>query len=199
MLTGILLAAGRAGRMGKTKQLMPWPPPDGKTTIVAAAFDAIAPHVREMLVVLGHDADAIQHALGERTFTAVHSSPDAPMYESIRSGLTTAHTHNVLLHLADHPGIVAETIHALIDAARKYPGQAIIPTHNGKGGHPVLIPATIATRLIEYPGDGGLRQYWLDHPDQCRRVPVDDPGCIRDIDTLADYNAGLTSAPPDRP
>ena len=194
MLIGVLLAAGRGSRMGRTKQLMPWPPPDGQSTIIAASFDAVDAHVQHMIVVLGHDADAVRHALGERVFTVAHCDADAPMYESIRAGVAAARdlhpSADVLVHPADHPAVRAGTIRTLIDAAGRYTGRAILPQHGDKGGHPVLVPANLTPRLIDHHGEGGLRQYWHDFPDLCHRLPVDDPGCVRDIDTPSDYDTG---------
>ena len=52
---GVLLAAGRGRRLGGTKQLLEWPPGAVGTTLVAAAFDAIAAACARMVVVLGHE------------------------------------------------------------------------------------------------------------------------------------------------
>ena len=40
-LIGVLLAAGRSGRMGRLKQVLPLPPESGERTVAAAAFDAV--------------------------------------------------------------------------------------------------------------------------------------------------------------
>jgi CTP:molybdopterin cytidylyltransferase MocA len=63
-----------------------------------------------------------------------------------------------------------------------------MPEYNSKGGHPVLIPVSIADTLLKWNGDGGLRQFWLDHPHLCARHPVNDPGVTFDIDTPPDYH-----------
>src|SRR3954454_13341239 len=65
---GIILAAGRGGRMGGKKQLTPWPTAAGTIPLVAAAYDAIRPICDEMVVVLGHMADSVAAALGDRKF-----------------------------------------------------------------------------------------------------------------------------------
>ena len=54
---GVILAAGRGGRMGGQKQLTPWQSADGEKPLVAAAYDAIRPICDDMVVVLGHEVD----------------------------------------------------------------------------------------------------------------------------------------------
>jgi molybdenum cofactor cytidylyltransferase len=189
---GVLLAAGRSTRMGRPKQLLPWPPnsPDAKP-LVAAAFDAIAPVCGEMVVVFGNEADAVIAALGEREFGAVAVDGGAEMIASVKAGLAVARgidpTADVLLHPADHPEVRRETLDLLIQIAAKQPGRAIMPTFGGVGGHPVLIAAELAVDIVSYEGPGGLRQFWIDHADQCIRQEIDDPGVVFDLDTPADY------------
>jgi molybdenum cofactor cytidylyltransferase len=194
-LIGVLLAAGRSRRMGRLKQLLPWPPVDGERPLVAAAFDAIAPACCAMVVVVGHEAESVLAALGDRTFQSVRVSSDAEMIASVKAGLSTAlaihPTADVLLHPADHPEVCRETIEFLIRASAEQAGRAVMPEHDGQGGHPVVIPAEMVYGILDFAGAGGLRQYWLDHPDACVRLPVDDPGVILDLDVPSDYVAGI--------
>jgi molybdenum cofactor cytidylyltransferase len=176
--------------MGRPKQLLPWPP-GGGTTVVASAFDAIAPACDTMIVVVGHEGDAVRAALASRPFASVTADPDAPMFESIRRGLAEAArvdpTARVLLHPADHPEVRPGTLDRLRAEALLHPAQAVCPEHGGRGGHPVLVPPAVAATIVGADGDGGLRRIWIDHPGCCRRIVVDDPGVVRDLDTPADY------------
>jgi molybdenum cofactor cytidylyltransferase len=108
------------------------------------------------------------------------------MFESLRAGLRVAQhvdkDADVLLHLADHPEVASATLEAILAARAQFHNQALMPEYEGCGGHPVLIPAQLVADLISAPGNGGLRQYWLDHPQICRRLPVNDPGVIQDVD-----------------
>ncbi len=176
--------------MGGKKQLTPLPGADGSKPLVAAAYDAIHSICGDMVVVLGHIADSVVQALGDRTFHRAESDPDAPMFESIRAGLRAAllvdPAATVVLQPCDHPEVASSTLSSLIAWSLKQPGQAIIPQHAGRGGHPVLIPSQICTQLIESYCPQGLGQFWVDHPELCHRVPVDDSKVVRDIDTPAD-------------
>ncbi len=193
---GVLLAAGRGRRMGRLKQLLPW----GETTVVAAAFDALAGHCGAgMVLVAGEDAEAVGGALSGRAFGLVPGDSDAEQIESARAGLRCAlglpHVRQVLLHPADHPVIPASVLDALLTRADSK--TALIPTYRGRGGHPVLIPAGIAASIVSWrPGAaaGGLRAYWESNPHLAQRLEFPEaPGLVMDLDSPGDYEAALQS------
>ncbi len=187
---GIIVAAGRGKRMGQTKQLVLFKTSQGEKPLIAAAFDSISSVCSKMIVVLGHESQAVSDVLKERDFHTVQSDPDQPMYESIRVGLREARrldpTSSVLFQPGDHPQVKQTTLEAIREASIAHETLAIIPEVNGKGGHPVLIPANLIESLITYCGDGGLRQYWLNNPEICLRIEVDDPQSIYDVDRPED-------------
>ncbi len=190
---GVLLAAGRSERMGRPKQLLPWPPKsENSKPLVAAAFDAIARVCDEMVVVAGHYGEEVVLNLRERKFFRVNGDSGSELFPSIQFGLLAASridpSADILLHLADHPEVRRDTLEALIRTAGEKPNCAVMPKYRGQGGHPVLIPAALTTQILSSAGGGGLRQFWLDRPELCLRLPVDDPGVILDIDTQSDYD-----------
>src|SRR3989304_5279736 len=104
---GVLLAAGRSERMGRPKQLLPWPPQgENSKPLVAAAFDAIAGVCDAMVVVVGYEADAVKAALGDREFRLFHVDPTEEMIVSIKVGMIAAKAlhppADLLLQPADH-------------------------------------------------------------------------------------------------
>lgn len=192
-LCGLVLAAGRSRRMGILKQTLPWP--DLPSTVISSAFDVIRPCCQQMVVVVGADEQSITAALGTRAFKRVEADSDAPMFESIRTGLRAimAEMHTpcdaVLLQPGDHPGVARSTIDHMLAAFRAVSSKAIMPEYRGTGGHPVLVPRSLFDHIVDFRGDGGLRQFWLDHPGVCTRMAVDDRFCVLDLDTPADYAA----------
>lgn len=194
---GVLLAAGRARRMGRTKQLMPVRTSAGTLPMIAAAFDLLSPVcASRMIVVTGHDAAAVVAALAPREFVEARSDPDADMFHSVRLGLGAARRQfpsagAYWLHLADHPFVHAGTVASLQHAYQADAGRRVVmPEHAGKGGHPVVVPGAVVDALLAWRGEGGLRAFWLQRADLCLRLRVDDPGAVRDVDTPADYHAG---------
>lgn len=192
---GVLLAAGRSRRMGRTKQLLTVTSAGGaRVPMVAAAFDLLAQVCTDgVVVVTGHDADAVTRALVPRTIVAVASDPDADMLVSVKAGLGAARrafprATAVWLHLADHPFVDAATLHVVARAFAEARGAcAVMPVHAGRGGHPALIPAGLVDEILAWEGAGGLRAFWMERPDRCVRVEVTDAGVTRDLDTPEQY------------
>ena len=176
--------------MGRTKQLIEWRSAGGPKPLVAAAYDTVHTVCDEMVVVLGHDADAVATALGSRAYHSATSDPEAPMFESIREGLCAACSIDagatVVLQPGDHPEAQAKTLALLADWSLKRPVQAVIPEYQGRGGHPVFIPSSVVAILIGADCPTGLGDFWLAHPELCARMPVSDATVVRDIDTSAD-------------
>jgi CTP:molybdopterin cytidylyltransferase MocA len=176
--------------MGRVKQLVSWPSPAGEVPLVAAAYDAIAGACREIVVVLGHEPDAVAAALAPRPYRPVFSNPDADLFDSIRAGLIEAHSRDatacVLVQPGDHPEVKKQTLAAILAARLQTPQLAILPEFNERGGHPALLPPCLIQRLLEESCPAGLGQFWRENPELCRRLPVDDPGVVRDVDVPAD-------------
>lgn len=186
--------------MGCLKQLLPWPPQtEHSKPLIAAAYDSIARVCDAMFVVLGYRAEEVISALQARSFRHyLFVDPTAEMLQSVQKGLAAApiawgisenESIQFLLHPADHPEVRLETLDALVTTAAALPDRAVMPQYRGCGGHPVLIPQTVANSVCGYAGDGGLRQFWKEHPEMCFRLAVDDPGVVFDLDTRVDYDS----------
>lgn len=179
-ITGVLLAAGRGSRMGQTKQLLPW----GEGTVIEASFDALSSFCDSMVVILGADKEKIIETLNPRIFSVVESDPDAEQLASIKLGLKET-SGDVLLHLADHPVVPEKVVTSIIATDVD---KAIIPTSGGKGGHPVFIPQQVIAHIRGWNGDGGLRQFWEEHPELATRLPIENAKeMLIDLDTPEDY------------
>jgi molybdenum cofactor cytidylyltransferase len=178
--------------MGGTKQLALWTTTAGTKPLVAAAYDAIRPICDEMVVVLGHESDAVAAAIGERKFYRVDADPDAAMFDSIRAGLRAAQSidrdASVVLQPGDHPDVARSTLQALVDSSLRRPVRTIIPEYGGEGGHPVLIPPPIIAMVVDARCPEGLGEFWTDHAELCYRLAVEDPGVIRDVDAVRDLS-----------
>jgi molybdenum cofactor cytidylyltransferase len=191
-VSAIVLAAGKSERMGRPKLLLPI----GETTMIGNVLDSVlASSVHEVIVVVGHQADAVREAIGERRVRIVHN-PDyeAGMFSSVLCGLEAVAegADAVLLALGDQPNVPPSVIDRLIEASAATDKGLVVPScvHEGRKrrGHPVLIDARYIPQIRELSGDQGLRELFVRHHDDIEFVPFDTPVIIDDLDTPEDYD-----------
>ena len=93
-----------------------------------------------------------------------------------------------LIALVDHPAVPATVVSTLLETW-KSGARLVIPTWQGRGGHPVLVDLQFKADLANLSESGGLRALFAAHANDVKRVPVDSPFIARDMDTWDDYSA----------
>ena len=86
----------------------------------------------------------------------------------------------------DHPSVRPATLRALCDALAGH--DAARPTFAKRGGHPPLVARGVFARLAACADAAGGARSVLAAADTVD-VVVDDPGCVRDVDTPLDLEA----------
>jgi len=185
-VAAILLAAGQSRRMGAFKPLLPF----GDKTVVESCLDYLHQGgVETIVVVLGHRADEVREKLaGRSVIFALNSDPNSEMGSSIAVGVRALpeECKATLIALVDHPAVLATVISTLIENWQQG-SRLIVPTWNGRGGHPVLIDLSFKPELLNLDAGGGLRTIFDAHQTAVARLPVDSPFIARDMDTWDDY------------
>jgi molybdenum cofactor cytidylyltransferase len=179
----ILLAAGRSTRMGSFKLLEDL---SGKP-LVAHAAQALLDAGLPVLVVLGHEADAVRAALtGMRVQFANAPDHALGMSHSLRAGLAAspADWRGVLVALGDMPRVGAATISAIAAAATSE-RSIVVPVWNGQRGNPVLFGRAWASRLADSSGDRGGKALLDEFVDLVTEITAADDGVLFDIDDPA--------------
>jgi len=172
--------------MGTSKPLLPLA---DKPVIHHCLDTLLATPARPIVVVLGPGGEAVQEAIVPFPITlAWNRDPEGDMAGSVRAGLALLPPDctGVLIHLVDHPLVTIATVQALCDAHLTTPQHIIIPTCNGRQGHPTLFPRAI---LAELTPTATLRDIIKKDQTRVLRVPVPDTGIFLDMDTPADYEA----------
>ncbi|MDP6039325.1 MAG: nucleotidyltransferase family protein [Candidatus Latescibacteria bacterium] len=187
---GLVLAAGMARRMGSTKQLLPF----GNWTVLQTVVGTLLrADLAGVLVVLGHDAEAVRESFGEQDITfCVNEAYREGMFSSVLCGLAhlPQNADAVLLALGDQPQIDLPVAQAVIAAYQKSDKGIVIPTWDGQRGHPVLVSlARYRAEIFALSGEQGLKPVMRGYPEDTLEVPVDDEGILRDLDTPEDYRA----------
>ena len=198
MISAIVLAAGESRRMGRPKQLLEW---QGKTLLRHVLENLIRSNADEIILVLGHEAEAIRKGLTERQIKIV-INPDYKqgMASSLRQGLLAMDptSEAFLVLLADQPGIGPEIMNQMIRAfQRADPRRGIVrPVYRGLRGHPVLIDVRYLQEALQLKGDVGARQILVNHPEDILEIEVDQDEILKDIDTPEEYQKYMKRAGP---
>jgi molybdenum cofactor cytidylyltransferase len=185
----VLLAAGAGARLGgRPKALLEL---GGVPLILRQLIALSGAGVDEVVVVLGHHADAVEAAVRAFPITLVHNpSPDDGQASSVRTGLRALSTRidAVIVALADQPLIDAQDMVALIGAYKKRPeGMAmVVPRCAGEPGNPVIFDAALREAWLDGSANLACRQWREQHPERVHWLETDNRRYKVDIDTPED-------------
>ncbi len=191
---GILLCAGSSRRMGRPKALLEF---SGETFLEHILGVLSRGGVDELVVVLGGPDDAQIESLImslEDLHTRVVHNPDPSrgQISSIQCGLAVEEEQRdvaaYLIHPVDIPGICADDVKALLEAAAAYPdASAVVLSVGGRRAHPLLMPRALADRARELPAPQTMRDLLAAPGVTVRHVNRKNELLLQDVDTPEDY------------
>jgi CTP:molybdopterin cytidylyltransferase MocA len=187
-ISAVVLAAGASTRMGRPKLAIPV---HGTPMIRRAAQAALASRCREVIVVLGSDADVYRPLLdGLEVRIVLNPDPGEGMGSSIRTGVAAVSpdAQGVVIMLADQPMVTAEAIDRLLDTAAAGPHRFVASAYQGTVGPPAYFHRALFLELLTLEGDRGARSVIQAHPGEGVAVPLDD-GTAADVDVSGDLAA----------
>jgi molybdenum cofactor cytidylyltransferase len=201
MVAAVILSAGESSRMGTPKALLP--DPEGRPFIARIVRTFATAGITDVIVVTGSQHDAIVEAI------ETDRSPIAPTFvrnpdasrgqvSSLWAGLDAAVTpqlDGLLVTLVDIPLVRPATVRQVIDAWTTSRAPIVRPAVGERHGHPVLFDRAIFAALRNAPLTEGARAVVHANADRIVNVPVDDEGCLLDVDTPADYQQLLNTPP----
>ncbi len=114
-----------------------------------------------------HLEDAGHPGMGDSIAAAVRATRDAPGW---------------LVLPGDLPLVSPDTLRAVAGAMAA--GAVVVPVHAGQRGHPVGFPAGCGEALAALSGPQGAASVM--RAQRVVELPVDDAGCVTDIDTVED-------------
>jgi len=190
-ISGLVLAAGLARRMGTNKLLLPL----GERTVLGQVVATLQScPLEEIVVVTGHEREKVEqsasrHAARRGGLRFVYNPQYAAgdMLSSIQAGLAAMRgdCDAALIVLGDQPQIERRVVEQVIAAYQ--PGAILIPSFNRRGGHPILIDRARWAEVLALPLGANLRQALRAHAGWVRYVEVDTETILRDLDTPEDY------------
>jgi len=158
----VLLAAGKASRMGEAGPHKLLAEFDGVPLIRRSAEMAVASNANSVVVVTGYRSSEIDRALSSLPLD-IEANPDyaSGMASSLIAGVSTKAASNadgVLIMLADMPAITVDNLNALILAFQGSSGRAIVrAVANGQRGNPIILPHELLPKILELKDDVGAR------------------------------------------
>ncbi len=187
-VAAIVLAAGTSSRMGSPKQLLRI----GTQTLLERTLEILRrSKVDEILVVLGHEAAAIQAQVDLAGVKIVlNAAYREGMGTSLREGVSNVapNSRAAMIVLADQPFLQAATIDRLIDEYDAKKPQIVLPLYRGFRGNPVLLDRSVFPEVAGLAGDVGCRAIFGSHTENILKVSVEDASVLLDADTKADLD-----------
>lgn len=188
-VAGLILAAGKASRMGACKVLLPLA---GKSALEQIVTRMRVAGVENIVVVTGRYEKKIRRAarrLGCRT--AHNPDYETGMYSSVLTGVRALpkDTEAFFLLPADTPLVKSASYAELLHAFYEGGGDAdvVCPTFGAVRGHPPLIGRALIEPILQWHGEGGLRGLLAARAVRSAEVPTGDRGALLDMDTPDDY------------
>jgi len=182
-IVGLLLAAGSGSRFGSDK--LRHALPHGVAIAVQAArhlksqvpvLAVLRPGSEELAAALKADGcevkicDNAAEGMGASLACAVRAAAGADAW---------------LVALGDMPYVRPSSIAAVREALEKG-APLVAPYFRTRRGHPVGISARFSAELLGLGGDEGAKALLSRHVSDLLKIPVGDPGVIRDIDRPED-------------
>ena len=149
MAQAVVLAGGASRRLGRPKALVDFL--DG--TVLSTIVERLVAHGVETVVVV--HPDLVEATADLPCRVVVNPRPDDGRTGSLHLGLAElgASATDVLICPVDRPGWDQAVLEALLNTH----GDAVVPTHEGRAGHPLLVRGDALVRIAALARDAPLR------------------------------------------
>ena len=190
----IILAAGKASRMGKPKQLLTY---QGISLISHAVKIALNSICKPVVVVLGAYAEQIKPQIDKFPIQIVENPHwQTGMSSSIRAGITAIKESNskldaVIIALADQPLINSAVFNQLIQSYQQTENIIIASAYDDIVGVPALFNQSLFSELMQLQGDKGAKYLMRKYQNEVLTIKIPEAGI--DIDTPDDYEKLLNT------
>ncbi len=183
----IILAAGESTRFGENKLIYMI---NGIPIIRKVVMEAKLPNVR-IIIVIGHDQAKIRSALKGINVDYVYNEDyKKGMSQSIIAGVNfSSSIRGILILPGDMAYIKSHIIEQVISVHKKTGASIVIPTYNGRGGHPILFDVKLKDELLSIKEETrGLKEIVQKHENEIYNIELGTPIVVHDVDTKDDLN-----------
>lgn len=188
MVSAVVLAAGRALRMGEQKLFLPL---NDKPILQWVLQSALAANLHEIVCVV-RDLQPIRQKItvnDERLHWLVNHGADRGQSTSVIAGLWAIdpRSEGALFLVGDQPLISKDLIDTLIDRFETSSAPIVAPIFQGQARNPVLFRRELFPELLQLTGDRGGRALIEKHEQRTAFVEWRDEVPFMDLDVREDY------------
>ena len=175
--------------MGRPKALLHL---GGVTFVERIARSIRAAAIEHAMIAVSHDDPNIMKICKLYDIEPVYNTatPTAVPLGSIQAAVTVIINRKVELLFVwpvDQPHILPDTPASLASAFLRYDKPIIVPTFEGRRGHPVIFGRAVFQEILDAPASEGARAVVRADRDRVVEVPVPDRAILEDIDTPEAY------------
>jgi molybdenum cofactor cytidylyltransferase len=202
MIAAIVPAAGKSARMGQAKLLLKL----GGQALIARVVTALRAGGAKRVIVVAPPAESSEArqivAAAEQAGAEVivPRARPAEMRDSVELAIALlardASPQHVLLTPADTPGITSELVVRLVEATSRWPERIVVPCCDGRRGHPISLPWSIAAGVKNLPAGLGVNTLVARHSASLLELPVSEAEVAFDLDTPEDLRRWQQSGAP---
>lgn len=185
-VAGVVLAAGSSSRMGRNKLLFDVA---GESLVRRTVRAALASGLDPIIVVLGHEADAIRAALASLPCRFVTNARYAEgMNSSVCAGISAlpADVGAAVVLLADMPFVGTDMIAALVARYRGGNVSLLLSQYDDVIAPPTLVDRSLFAELASEAGKGCGKRLRRRHPELAATVSWP-RAALADLDVPEDY------------
>jgi molybdenum cofactor cytidylyltransferase len=160
------------------------------------AGSLLASAIRELVVVIGHEAEMARGLLAGLPLRVVEN----PLYAdgqmtSVHCGMGALEEpcDGVMVCLSDQPLLEPADLNTLIRAfLEDCPRSVLVPTYQGRRGNPVVLAHRHREAILAGDRNLGCRRLIEKNPELVWAYPMANDHCVFDLDTPADYDRLLS-------
>lgn len=182
MLAALILSAGASRRMGRPKALLPY----REGTFLEHLIEVTRnPRISITRVVLGAGAENIQTAAKlDSSIVVLNPDWEQGQLSSICAGIRNLQgieIDGIVLCPVDHPLVSARLVSELVEKFYKEKKAIVLPTYQGRRGHPAIFSSALFGELLAAPAEMGARAVVWAHAADVLEVPTDEEGVVLNL------------------